>query len=185
MVRVYKHYTEVSVTNDGVHEEPPLTQRSQMVEPGYVRDINVNREEALEFLALHQPMPEELDITQELINKYDEVRIYFTTHPDKDAIPLFLQSFGEGNGLGVYQLVEDFFDKCCFDDVVTNISAILENPHTIKSVRLWCTLLTISFPDRRLINGLNISIQSNDEDTHDMAQLGLEMIAKNVPNNKE
>ncbi|HID6311829.1 TPA: hypothetical protein ACXGY8_004531, partial [Escherichia coli] len=136
---------------------------------------------ALEFLSLHQPMPADCDITQDLIDKYDEVRIYFLSHPDKDAIPLFLRSFGEGDGLGVYQIVEDFLYKCDFNDVVINIVNILENPNTIKSVRLWCTILTMSFPDKRMVNGLKISAQSHDEDIHDMALLGLKLIEEKFP----
>lgn len=54
-------------------------------------------------------MPNDYDITQELINKYNNVRLYFSANPAEEAIPLFLQSFGEGDGFGVYQLVEDFF----------------------------------------------------------------------------
>lgn len=140
--------------------------------------IIMNKIEALEFLKLHQPMPADNDITQEMINIYDNVRIYFLAHPDKEAIPLLLNSFGEGDGLGVYQLVEDVFYKCNIDDVVENIASILENPNTIKSIRFWCTLLTMSFPDNRLINGLKISAQSNDADTHDMALLGLKLIGE-------
>ncbi|MCX9044898.1 hypothetical protein [Citrobacter portucalensis] len=141
----------------------------------------MSKDEALKFLEMHQPMPADCEITQELIDRYDEVRMYFITYPDREAIPLFLQSFGDGNGLGVYQVVEDFFYKCDFNDVVDNISSILENPHTVKSVRLWCTILTMSFPDKRMLKGLNISVQSNDEDTHDMALLGLKLIKEKFP----
>ncbi|MCQ8748489.1 hypothetical protein NQU32_24870, partial [Escherichia coli] len=56
------------------------------------------------------------------------------------------------------------------------IANILENPLTIKSVRCWCTLLAMAFPDNTLIKGLNISLQSDDEDTRDMAMLSLKMI---------
>lgn len=74
--------------------------------------MNMTKKEALAFLALNQPMPNDYDITQELINKYNNVRLYFSANPAEEAIPLFLQSFGEGDGFGVYQLVEDFLYKC-------------------------------------------------------------------------
>ena len=136
----------------------------------------MTKKEALAFLALNHPMPNDYDITQELINKYDDVRLYFCANPAEEAIPLFLQSFGEGDGLGVYQLVEDFLFKCDENIVVSNIASILENPLTIKSVRYWCTLLAMAFPDNILIKGLNISLHSDDEDIRDMAMLSLKMI---------
>ena len=138
--------------------------------------MNMTKKEALAFLALNHPMPNDYDITQELINKYDDVRLYFCANPAEEAIPLFLQSFGEGDGLGVYQLVEDFLFKCDENIVVSNIASILENPLTIKSVRYWCTLLAMAFSDNTLIKGLNISQQSDDEDTREMAMLSLKMI---------
>ncbi|ENO0516703.1 hypothetical protein ACAC16_001944 [Escherichia albertii] len=140
--------------------------------------MNMTKKEALAFLALHQPMPNDYDITQEFIDKYDDIRLYFFANPTEEAIPLFLQSFGEGNGLGVYQLVEDFLFKCDKNIVVSNIASILENPLTMESVRYWCTLLAMVFADNTLIKGLNISLQSDDEDTRDMAMLSLKMITE-------
>ncbi|EFL4497426.1 hypothetical protein ABU05_004384 [Escherichia fergusonii] len=140
--------------------------------------MNMTKKEALAFLALNQPMPNDYDITQELIDKYDDVRLYFCANPAEEAIPLFLQSFGEGDGLGVYQLVEDFLYKCDKNIVASNIANILENPLTIKSIRYCCTLLAMAFPDNTLIKGLNISQQSDDEDTREMAMLSLKMITE-------
>lgn len=36
----------------------------------------------------------------------------------------------------------------------------------------------MAFPDNTLIKGLNISLQSDDEDTRDMAMLSLKMITE-------
>ena len=41
----------------------------------------MTKKEALAFLALNQPMPNDYDITQELINKYNNVRLYFSANP--------------------------------------------------------------------------------------------------------
>ncbi|EHM44226.1 hypothetical protein [Hafnia alvei] len=132
--------------------------------------------DAIEFLKLHQPMPADYDITQELIDKYDDVRLYFVAYPDKNAIPLLMRSFGSGDGFGVYQLVEDVFYKCDFNDVIENIAIILEDTSTIKSVRYWVTQLAVTFSDKRLINGLNISLRSDDEDISFVAASALEFI---------
>lgn len=136
----------------------------------------MDKVQAFQFLRLHQPMPADYDITQELIDKYDEVRRFFLAHPDKNAIPLLLQSFGDGDGLGVYQLIEDCFYQYDANDVISCIAAILENPHTIESVRYWCTLLTMSFPDRRLLVGLDGSLQSKNESICNSAVLSVKLI---------
>ncbi|HDT6507589.1 TPA: hypothetical protein QFV83_000874 [Klebsiella aerogenes] len=136
----------------------------------------MDKVQAFQFLRLHQPMPADCDITQELIDKYDEVRRFFRTHPDKNAIPLLLHSFGDGDGLGVYQLIEDCFYQYDANDVISCIATILENPHTIESVRYWCTLLTMSFPERRLLVGLDVSVQSSAEDVRDAALSAIKLI---------
>lgn len=66
--------------------------------------------------------------------------------------------------------------KCDKNIVVSNIASILENPLTMESVRYWCTLLAMVFADNTLIKRLNTSLQSDDEDTRDMAMLSLKMI---------
>lgn len=138
----------------------------------------MNKKEALKFLESHQPMPSDNDLTQDLIDKYDDVRVFFVNNPDVDAIPLLMRSFGDGDGFGVYQLVEHVFDKCNFDDVIINISNILKDTSTVKSVRYWVTQLAIAFSDRRLVDGLNISLQFDDEDIQFMAASALECIEK-------
>ena len=139
-------------------------------------DVNMTKDEALQFLLEHQPMPSEQLLTQELINKYDDVRKYFIENPAKEAIPLFMQSYGDGDGRGVYQVVEDVFYECDINDVVISISNILENPLTAKGVRYWVTQLAASYPDKRLINGLNISLASDDGDISEAAIIALDII---------
>ncbi len=62
-------------------------------------------DDALDFLRRHQPMPDDEVLTEDLIQQYDEVRQHFIDSPDQRCIPLFLGSFGDGDGFGVYQLV--------------------------------------------------------------------------------
>jgi len=138
--------------------------------------MNMNRNEALSFLRDHQPMPDDDDLTQEVIDKYDEVRKFFTANPDKEVISLFLNSYGNGDGWGVYQLVEDVFYKCHRDDVVVEIKEILENPSIADSVRYWVTQVSAAFSDVKLKKGLAISLKSKNEDIRDAAQLSIDMI---------
>jgi len=140
------------------------------------RTMNMNRNEALSFLRDHQPMPDDDDLTQEVIDKYDEVRKFFTANPDKEVISLFLNSYGNGDGWGVYQLVEGVFYKCHRDDVVVEIKEILENPSIADSVRYWVTQVSAAFSDVKLKKGLAISLKSKNEDIRDAAQLSIDMI---------
>jgi hypothetical protein len=121
-------------------------------------------------------MPDDDDLTQEVIDKYDEVRKFFTANPDKEVISLFLNSYGNGDGWGVYQLVEDVFYKCHRDDVVVEIKEILENPSIADSVRYWVTQVSAAFSDVKLKKGLAISLKSKNEDIRDAAQLSIDMI---------
>lgn len=134
------------------------------------------KSEALQFLSVHQPMPSDQDLTQELIDKYDSVRKFFIENPAKEAIPLFMQSYGDGDGWGVYQLVEDVFYECDVNDVVMSILNILEDTSISKGVRYWVTQLAAAFPDKKLINGLNISLSSGDEDIYEAAVIALNII---------
>ena len=63
--------------------------------------------EAIEFLKTVQPLPDDSELSEELIAQYDEVRKHFIKSPNELAVPLLLNSFGDGDGFGVYQLVED------------------------------------------------------------------------------
>ena len=136
----------------------------------------MTKDRALKFLSMHQPMPADCDLTQELIDEYDDVREFFIEHPDREAITLLMKSYGEGDGWGVYPRVEKIFYKCNISDVVTSIQEILEDPYTQKSVRYWVTQHAGAFPDKRLLKGVNISLESDDEDTRDMALMALDFI---------
>lgn len=136
----------------------------------------MNRNEALSFLRNHQPMPDDDELTQEVIDKYDEARKLLTADPDKEAISLLLNSYGNGDGRGIYQLVEDVLYKCHRDDVIVEIKEILENPSIADSVRYWVTQVSAAFSDVKLKKGLEISLKSKNEDIRDAAQLSIDMI---------
>lgn len=136
----------------------------------------MNRNEALSFLRNHQPMPDDDELTQEVIDKYDEARKLLTADPDKEVISLLLNSYGNGDGRGIYQLVEDVLYKCHRDDVIVEIKEILENPSIADSVRYWVTQVSAAFSDVKLRKGLEISLKSKNEDIRDAAQLSIYMI---------
>lgn len=137
------------------------------------------KNEALAFLISHQPMPADAGLTQELIDSYDEVRKYFETHPESNAIELFLRSFGDGDGWGVYQLVEGVFYKCPRSDVVAALKKVLEDECIPVSVRYWSTQIAAAFADEDLRKGLNLSLNSRNIDVREATELAIEMLDKN------
>jgi hypothetical protein len=121
----------------------------------------MTREEALEFLRSHQPMPPESEISDELVSRYNEVRQHFVDNPDPLCIPLFLGSFGEGSGLGVYQLCDEVFAQYSRVDVVPHILSALQSPH--RSVRAWSAEWAVGFPARELIAPLEAMLNSEED----------------------
>lgn len=140
----------------------------------------MNRNEALSFLRRHQPMPDDNELTSEIIDKYDEVRKFFIKNPDKEVISLFLKSYGNGDGWGVYQLIDDVLYKYYKDDVVLEIKVILENPAIADSVRYWVTQVSAMFSDAKLKRGLEISLESENKDIRDAAKLSIDMMNNNL-----
>ncbi|AKT32867.1 hypothetical protein QCD78_12045 [Pseudomonas syringae pv. actinidiae] len=141
----------------------------------------MNKNQALHFLKSNQPMPTDSQITQEQAKTYDEVRICFIKNPDSKSIELFLRSFGDGDGLGMYQLVEDVFYQCEKSDVVSGIQTVLEDLSIPDGVRYWTTQAAAAFPDDVLRNGLSLSLASSIEDIREAAELAVEMLGAKKP----
>ena len=113
----------------------------------------MNKDTAIAFLRSHQPMPNDDILDESLIDKYDEVRKFFIDNPSEECIPLFLNSFGEYDGFGVYQLVEDVILKFKHEVVIRYLSESLKSEH--KGVRYWSAQIALLFPDEILIEPLS------------------------------
>lgn len=92
-------------------------------------------DEALQFLRSHQPLPPTRGISEDVLRRFDEVRQHFALHPDNRCVSLLLNSFGEGDGHGVFQLVEDAILAHPQSVVVHALLDGLRNPS--GSVRYW------------------------------------------------
>lgn len=134
----------------------------------------MTRDEALEFLRKHQPLPDDDALEGELIGRFDEVRKYFAVHLEPDAVPLLLNSFGSGSGFGVYQLVEDTVAKAPSDVVVSHLAKALASPH--RGVRYWNAQLAARFPHTRLLAPLNELLRDADSDIRYAAVTAVEQI---------
>jgi len=141
----------------------------------------MDKTDALAFLRAHQPLPADAQLTQGLIDAYDAARRLFVAAPDREALPLFLRSYGDGDGWGVYPLVEDVFHACDRADVVAALRQALEDPSLPEGSRYWVTQVAAAFADASLRNGLALSAGSQHRDIREATRLSLELLDGHVP----
>lgn len=137
----------------------------------------ITKTEAISFLQEHQPMPKDNELSNVIINKYDEVREFFINNPDNQCIPLFLNSFGGKDGLGVYQMVEFvilMYDK---KEVLPHILNALHSPH--DGVRYWAAQIAANYPDETLFEPLCNLLSEEDDDIKTATITALAQLAFN------
>ncbi|TEB06809.1 hypothetical protein Psch_00341 [Pelotomaculum schinkii] len=122
----------------------------------------MDKKDAIDFLKKHQPMPDDKNLSKDVITKYNEIREYFLTNPDEDCIPLFLNSFGERDGFGVYQLIEGLIAKFKKNHVMPHLLKALESHY--RSIRYWNASIASSFPSEELFEPLKKMLFENDVD---------------------
>ena len=71
-------------------------------------DVIETREEAIDFLRRHQPMPDQLTLS--LKKRYLEVLDYFERNPENTCISLFINSLNNDMS-GIYSYVEEVLQK--------------------------------------------------------------------------
>ena len=141
----------------------------------------LTKDEAFSFLEEHQPMPKDDELKESGIKKYEEVRKYFLDNPDEKCLPLFLNSFGGKDGLGVYQVVEDVILMYDGEIVLPHILKALDS--TYEGVKYWGIQISSNFPSECLFNPLVNLLKLKDEDIKSatitaIAQLALNNIKK-------
>lgn len=124
-------------------------------------------DEAIDFLRTRTPLPSDADLSDELIGQYDEVRKHLQAHPDARAIPLLLNSFGQGSGFGVYQLVEDVLREFPRDEVIPHIVEALKSQRS--PVRMWASQIASRFPDASLLTPLTERLGDTDAEVRSAA----------------
>jgi HEAT repeat protein len=131
----------------------------------------MTRNEALDILRRHQPLPPDELLTQEMLDDFDAARGYFEEHPDDECVPLLLNSFGGRDAFGLYEGVEGAILKQSPEVVINHLQNSLRSPH--RSVRYWSTQIAASFPDPRLLDPLTERLQENDQGMSVAAALAL------------
>jgi hypothetical protein len=131
-------------------------------------------DDALQFLREHQPMPPTESISDDLVRRFDEVRKFFIANPDERCVGLLLNSFGEGDAHGVYQLVEDAILPFPKDVVVTALRDSLRNP--AGSVRYWSAQIAANYPCQELAEPLIVLLHQGNVDERVAAVTALDML---------
>lgn len=122
-------------------------------------------------------MPSDEKLTEIEIKKYEEVRTFFINNPDEQCVPLFLNSFGGKDGLGIYQMVEDVITMYKKEIVLPHILQALKNPY--EGVQYWCIQIASNFPDESLLSPLSAFLQSEDQDIKAAAITAIAQLALN------
>lgn len=107
-------------------------------------------------------MPNDNELKENEIKKYEEVREYFINNPDEQCVPLFLDSFGGKDGFGVYQMVEDVILMYDSGKVLPYLLKTFNSKY--EGVRYWGIQISSNFPSERLFNPLVALLQSEDVD---------------------
>lgn len=131
-------------------------------------------EEALAWLSKHQPLPTDLEMTQEIADRFDEIRELFLTHSDSRCIPLFLNAFGGRNGWGMYQLIEHVLIKYPTHEILPPLVEALKSSN--QYVRQWCAQIATYFPDSSLVSPLATLLADQEEDVKSAAIIALQEI---------
>ena len=139
--------------------------------------IHMNVNKALLWLSEHQPLPDDLKLTQEVAESYDKIRKFFLYNPDSRCIPLFLNSFGGRNGWGVYQLIEDVLRKYQPQEVLPHLVEGFKSSNLY--VRHWSAEIAASFPDPCLVGPLSTLLADKDYDVKAAAIIALQQITDN------
>lgn len=108
----------------------------------------MSKEKKLEILKKYQPMPNDSDLTQEIIDEYASVIDYVKENPDDEFIEYFMNSFGKFDGAGLYQEVVEMLSEYPKEKVLPILKKQLQSTH--DGILYWSTVLSIDFPDDSL-----------------------------------
>jgi hypothetical protein len=106
-------------------------------------------EDHLKFLSAHQPLPATTKLTQTELDAYDAARLFFLYNPDNRCIPLFLNSFGDGDACGLYQLIPDVLAMHDKSFVLPHLKTALGAKS--DSIKYWSAQVVVSFPSVELL----------------------------------
>ncbi len=142
-----------------------------MADCGTLSTVDVDG--AISFLAAHQPMPSDTDLSEDLIRQFNSVREFLIHNPDARSLPLLLGALPSGSsGFGVYQLVDDVLRAHPPAEV---IDALVTALCSSTEPRTWALILALDYDDDRLVEQARLRTASADEDEQELALMYLDL----------
>ncbi|MDX2017014.1 MAG: hypothetical protein SFY95_05150 [Planctomycetota bacterium] len=130
-------------------------------------------DQALAFLQQHQPLPPTAEMSAALLDRFEEVRQHFVDAPDERAIPLLLGALSQGDGHGVFQLVEDCLQQHPKHVVVPHLAAVLREGR--PEARYWAATFATGFPHADLVKPLGELVRTGDSECSTAAIMALDL----------
>ncbi|MGG2091470.1 HEAT repeat domain-containing protein [Bacillus sp. S13(2024)] len=122
----------------------------------------MNREKALQVLKKYSPMPDDENLTEEMIDEYASAITYFEDNPHPSCIESIMMTFSLDDCYGVYEHATCVLREFSNDEVVPHLIRAIQDKH--EGRRYWGTELAKFFPDVRLVSSLLTCIDDpNDE----------------------
>ena len=128
----------------------------------FQRPQSMDRDSAIAFMHANRPMPPEAELTDADAQTFDEIRQHFIANPNPVCIPLFLNAFGDGMRLGVYQFCDDEFRCYEQSELTPHIVAARRSP--VACTRWWAANWAMDFPDPEMLDALRV-VESSSEDS--------------------
>lgn len=132
----------------------------------------MNELDAIEFLRRNQPMPNDEELTEVLIGQYDEVRKFLIDNPSDEGVRLIVNSFGIGDGWGVYQLVEDAVGAISPEVAATHLANALRSQ--LEGVKYWSAQISANYDNEQLVEPLRALLNDPSEDVRMAALVSIE-----------
>ena len=138
----------------------------------------MDKQTALDFLRLHQPMPAQL--SDQLAAEFRAVREFLRDNPCDEALEPLLRSLNEGDGAGEYPLVDEVLGAADDAAAVAAIRAVLEDPSTSSGARFWATLFSVNFICDEVVGALEASLKYASEDMKELIKEQIEMFRQTL-----
>jgi hypothetical protein len=122
----------------------------------------MNKGQALSILKKYSPMPDEEDVTEEMIDEYASSIEYFGENLDSICIEPIMMTFSLDDCFGVYDHAVDVLRNFSNDQVIPCLIEAIQSEH--EGRRYWGTEIAKFFPDERLISSLSMCINDSNEE---------------------
>ncbi|MFC7371616.1 HEAT repeat domain-containing protein [Fictibacillus iocasae] len=135
----------------------------------------MNHEHALTILNKYSPMPDDDQLTQEIVDEYRSVIEYIDEQPS-DILYLkpLLHSLGAFDGWGVYEVTRTILVAYESSQIIPYLKEGLLS--SLNGRKYWCTLLATDFPDESLIPLLVQTLHDPLEEIRVHSAMALESI---------